>query len=287
MADWGESYTERHHIIPKSCGGTDHNENIVTMPFEYHVYAHYLLYKESKNIDEKRKNATAVHMMMNRPLRRRKELIQSLVNDECMMSIAKEAREHHKKEMSIIMSGEKHPMYGKSLSEDARKKLSEGHKAKGIKPVPMTEKQKEQAIKSRQWYYDSARGKKRDEQIKMKISESKKGHSVSKETREKISKKLKGVKLSAETKKKMSDSRTGRKISYDTKLKIAERQRLSAFLKNGYLHTPYGIFKSIPEASEKTGVKEGTIRMAIKRDMSKTNNNIRYFYTKEIENADQ
>lgn len=38
-------YTERHHIIPKSVGGTDEYDNLVRLTIREHWIAHCLLYK--------------------------------------------------------------------------------------------------------------------------------------------------------------------------------------------------------------------------------------------------
>lgn len=38
-----EGYTETHHILPKSIGGTDEKENLVKLSFPEHLFAHYLL----------------------------------------------------------------------------------------------------------------------------------------------------------------------------------------------------------------------------------------------------
>lgn len=87
-----------------------------------------------------------------------------------------------------VMAGEKHPLYGKHLSEETRKKIGDAH-----------------------------RGKKLSEEHKRKMSESLKGllageknpnygKSPSQETRDKISKANKGRPKSEEAKRKMSES---------------------------------------------------------------------------------
>ena len=43
--DQGE-YTHKHHIVPKSMGGTDDESNLITLSWLTHYYAHYLLAKE-------------------------------------------------------------------------------------------------------------------------------------------------------------------------------------------------------------------------------------------------
>jgi hypothetical protein len=41
--------TERHHIIPRSLGGLDNEDNIIYLPIRQHYIAHLLLYKLYKN----------------------------------------------------------------------------------------------------------------------------------------------------------------------------------------------------------------------------------------------
>lgn len=38
-------YKERHHIIPKHIGGTDNEDNIITLTYRQHILAHLLLYR--------------------------------------------------------------------------------------------------------------------------------------------------------------------------------------------------------------------------------------------------
>lgn len=46
--DLGGLYYERHHVNPISCGGLDVEENIIKLPYQAHVLAHYLLAKEKE-----------------------------------------------------------------------------------------------------------------------------------------------------------------------------------------------------------------------------------------------
>lgn len=46
-------YTENHHIIPKCLGGIDNYDNIITLSYPEHCFAHYLLtliYPNNKGI---------------------------------------------------------------------------------------------------------------------------------------------------------------------------------------------------------------------------------------------
>lgn len=38
-------YNEVHHILPRCMGGSDSEENLVTMPVKYHILAHILLFR--------------------------------------------------------------------------------------------------------------------------------------------------------------------------------------------------------------------------------------------------
>lgn len=54
-----KGYTEKHHILPKSLGGSDGPSNLVVLTGREHWVAHLLLYKIHKN----RQMAFACHMM--------------------------------------------------------------------------------------------------------------------------------------------------------------------------------------------------------------------------------
>lgn len=55
-------YTERHHTLPKSMGGSDDTSNLVVLTGREHWVAHLLLYKIHKN----RQMVFACHMMAMR-----------------------------------------------------------------------------------------------------------------------------------------------------------------------------------------------------------------------------
>ncbi|MHA2407450.1 MAG: HNH endonuclease signature motif containing protein [Candidatus Ranarchaeia archaeon] len=54
-----DEYVERHHIIPKSLGGSDENDNIVSLSGREHYIAHLLLHK----IHNRKETAYALWMM--------------------------------------------------------------------------------------------------------------------------------------------------------------------------------------------------------------------------------
>lgn len=61
----GESCYEVHHIIPRSLGGLDTEENLVILTPREHYLAHYLLWKISEG-ESKSKMAYAFYFMSNR-----------------------------------------------------------------------------------------------------------------------------------------------------------------------------------------------------------------------------
>ena len=104
-----------------------------------------------------------------------------------------------KKKISKALKGEANYWFGKHLSEEHKKKLSEAHK-----------------------------GLKASEETKKKISESLKGRQHSEETKKKISDAHKGVKrkkFSEEHMRRMSESLKGRKFSKETRRKLSDVQK--------------------------------------------------------------
>ena len=62
--DYDKEYTEVHHIIPKCLGGDDNEENLIRLPYEYHVRAHILLAEIYSDHDGL---WTAVNAMLGNP----------------------------------------------------------------------------------------------------------------------------------------------------------------------------------------------------------------------------
>lgn len=157
-------YFERHHIIPKSLGGSNDSSNLVLLEAREHFICHWLLYK----INPCSENAFSWWMMStdtgkeNHPGRKRSNSRQysyarrafsehiSNVNKgrvhteearKNMAIAAKEKRsgpnnwmygrkhtEEHKAYLREINLGEKNGFYGKTHSEESRKKISESKK---------------------------------------------------------------------------------------------------------------------------------------------------------------
>ena len=88
-------------------------------------------------------------------------------------------------------------IFGRKLSEESRKKISDAHKKSGNRP--------------------SFKGRKHSEELKRKMSEVRKGKHYSSKTEFK-----KGHIISEEHKRKISETHKGKKLSEETRIKLSE-----------------------------------------------------------------
>lgn len=69
-----EEYVEKHHIIPRHCGGGDNPTNIVKLTYRQHILAHLLLWKTYNRLGDE----TAYKFMKGIGSHDRKKLIATL-----------------------------------------------------------------------------------------------------------------------------------------------------------------------------------------------------------------
>ena len=168
-------YTETHHILPKCMGGTDESTNLVKLPARYHIVAHLLLIKIYPG---QSKLAYAAHMMLTCASSRLKdrEDAQKRISTRTYAMVREEVASYRKgvprdpetiRKMSIGISGEKHPFYGKHRSEETCRKVSEARFGMKYPPefgkniserqkgIPFSEKAQAKAVYSRtHWVMD-------------------------------------------------------------------------------------------------------------------------------------
>ncbi len=119
--------------------------------------------------------------------------------------------EETRKKLSELRVGEKNPNYGKEMSEEQKRQISE--KRKGIK---LSEEHKDK-IRQRMIGNTWNVGKKLSDETKRKVGEAQKGNQYmigrkySEETRKKMSEAHKGKQPTEETRKKLSEAKKGRK----------------------------------------------------------------------------
>lgn len=109
-------YTERHHIIPVSLGGSNHPSNIVRLTAKEHFIAHHLLTKMVSSPVDKRKMWSAFFMMHCSPSR------EPRFYTHRTYCIARQKMAEGKK----ALRGENNKLTGRKLSKEHRESLSKG-----------------------------------------------------------------------------------------------------------------------------------------------------------------
>ena len=142
-----EGYTEHHHIIPRSEGGPDNNDNIVALTAREHYICHLLLAK----IYNDYKMLSAVVFMQCKSHSNKRDFkfnsrLYACVRKEfaVKMSIVHKGKHHSeatrrkmseikrgkhcsdetKKKLSDINSGKYNPFFGKHHTDESRRKMS-------------------------------------------------------------------------------------------------------------------------------------------------------------------
>ena len=185
-----EGYVERHHIVPKSEGGTDNDDNIVALTAREHYICHLLL---AKIYNDYKMYSAVVFMQCKTKRQKRDFKFNSHLYEQIRKDFSIKNSEAHKG----------HIPWNKGIpqSEEAKKKNSEAHKGRDT------------------WM----KGKHHTAEAKAKISNSKRGQQPwlkgkhhTAETKAKLSAARKGKKfkpLSDQHKKAISEGNKGRKCA--------------------------------------------------------------------------
>lgn len=115
-----EGYTEKHHVIPKCMGGTDHPENLVLLTAEEHYIAHLLLVKIYPT---NRSLWYAANMMANR---NNKVYAWTRKKHAAIVSADRKGTKSSaetKKKISAATRGQNNPMYGRHHTEETKEKI--------------------------------------------------------------------------------------------------------------------------------------------------------------------
>jgi hypothetical protein len=195
---------ERHHINPRSLGGTDERANIAFITPREHFICHWLLIKMTTG-EEHYKMLNALRMMRaeNPGQKRYKTKITSRVYESIKLEYARLQSEK--------VSGENNPMYGDKFyrSEEGKQRQREA--------VLGNKNGAKQKI-ARRKIINSKLGKKRapfSEEWRARMSESKRGEKNNRY----------GVELSEETRRRIGDKIRGRKQTEEEKARRGAANR--------------------------------------------------------------
>lgn len=191
-----ETYTEKHHILPRCLGGNNRVENLVSLTPEEHFLAHLLL---TRMYPTNKKILFAAHMMTvgrsNNKLygwlrRQMSEASKGNKNHMYGRVLTSEERALHGR------AGKENAFYGKRHTNLTKEKLSEVMKGRVGAPawnkgIKLTEEHKANISSSSPWkgtHNHPRQGKPHSVETKQKLSDLIKGRKMSNEFIEKISK---------------------------------------------------------------------------------------------------
>jgi hypothetical protein len=112
-----EEYTELHHILPRSLGGSNNDENLVSLTIREHFICHILLTKFTSG-EDRNKMLYAV-ILMKGGNDKQPRYINSRLYESVKLLFAKNRK---------TMTGEKNSFYGKKHSAETRAKMSASKK---------------------------------------------------------------------------------------------------------------------------------------------------------------
>ena len=187
-----ESYTETHHIIPRSLGGQDTKDNLVDLTAREHFVCHWLLTKIYPTGEEHWKMLNALRMM------RAEKSGQHRYNTKITGRVYARLKEEYSILQSEKNKGAGNGFYGKQHTEKAKRRISEANTGR------------KQTAEEKQKQIESQTGKKRDsfsEEWKENLSKNHKSKqpgfdgAIKEETRKKIGDKIRGRKQTEEEKR--------------------------------------------------------------------------------------
>jgi len=206
-------YSERHHIVPKSLGGSNDVSNLVRLTAREHFICHLLLTKFTIGYDKKLMNFALGKFIQNSPLQQR--TFNSWEYSKIRESISK------------ARTGHKH-------SDETKKKMSE--KRKGCIPWNKGVTGLTHSKESNKKRSATLTGRIRSDEFCQKVSEGKKGHTAGmtgKRHTEETKKKMSSRVVTIEQRNQISKSKTGVPFSDQHLENLSNINRLNGAKRKG------------------------------------------------------
>ena len=127
-------YVEKHHVIPKTLGGSNSPDNLVWLTAEEHLEVHLLLTNMLEHKDAQRKMYSAAVRMCNPQSKNQQRIFTN--ND--YHELRQKCAELHSEYMKLKHAGSSNPFYNKKHTEESKKLISLG--GKGLKRSEQTKK---------------------------------------------------------------------------------------------------------------------------------------------------
>ena len=186
-----QGYVERHHVIPRSLGGSDEPTNLVNLTAREHFICHWLLVKMTTGKDH--------HKMLNAlRIMRAEKKGQQRYTTKITARVYENIKQEYAKLQSKTFKGKGNGFYGKHHTPEAKAAISEKNKGKKLS---------EQQIAKQKLAMTGRKRKPFSIEHKTKMSESKQGENnsnygkiASDETRKKIGDRIRGRKQTPEEK---------------------------------------------------------------------------------------
>ncbi len=135
---------EKHHIIPKSLGGSNSKSNLIKLTFREHYIAHVMLFYTYLNISM----TAAINYMTNRKnLKNYNSKIYKKCKEDAIKKLSEYKKsnstkgqkvhsEEFKNKMSNLMKGKNNPFFNKNHTEETKNLLSEKSKEQFRNNIP-------------------------------------------------------------------------------------------------------------------------------------------------------
>ena len=186
-------YIERHHIIPRSLGGSNDQSNLAKLTAKEHRLAHILLPRMTIDPAHTKSMWYALWMMLRtKNTNQQRKISKGSAFNLAKIEVAKNSSQLHK---------------GKTVSVETREKLSKSSLGRKSAFKGHTH-----SAESKQKLSAARKGKTNSQETVAKILESRKHYRHSEETKQKISSSSKGktINHTIESKQKISNSLRGR-----------------------------------------------------------------------------